>query len=216
MVFLSHDGKINTVPLLLTLRMLPCAFMNVFLFRPGITYCCLSQSKEGEFFSNIICLCQSMWTPNIHAPISSLVMEPTPRECYKFSAGAHAGDEQNGDISCHPVLMLSQFLTCNQQGAVRDHSLICPLATGELHPSSAHQGPASSEQDLRVIWLIRVVWLPLLLATTMVASFPKAASDPHAMTCLLPFQWALFSRLCCLTVKPGSLHPAGGHPTASC
>ena len=46
MVLLSHDGKINTVPLL-TLRMLPCAFMDVFLFKPCIAYCCLIQSK-GE------------------------------------------------------------------------------------------------------------------------------------------------------------------------
>ena len=52
----------------------------------------------------------------------------------------------------------------------------------------------------------------LLLSLT----FPKVASGPHAMTCLLPFQWSLFSCLCYLPVKPGSLHLAGGHPTASC
>ena len=42
MVLLSHDCTVNTMSLL-TLWMLPHTFMDVFLFKPGIAYCCLVQ-----------------------------------------------------------------------------------------------------------------------------------------------------------------------------
>ena len=88
----------------------------------------------------------------------------SPREGCKFFAGVHVGDERSGGISHCPVL--AQFLTCDRQGDVGDHSLIRPSAVVESRPSSACRGPASSKPDIRVAWQTRVVWLPLLLATT--------------------------------------------------
>ena len=42
MVLLSHDCIVNAMPLL-TLRMLPCTLMDVFLIKPVIAYCCRVQ-----------------------------------------------------------------------------------------------------------------------------------------------------------------------------
>ena len=152
MVLLSHDSKINTVPLVLTLRTFPCASMNVFLFRPGITYCAISRGLLGIIPSS------AYW------PLGSRI----------------------------PLLPIRALPALSQTSE----------SSGKLVWCGCHSCWPPPWEHLSFL-------LPSL-------TFPKVASDPHAMTCLLSFQWSLFSCLCCLPVKPGSLNPAGGHPTASC